>query len=211
MGDQASGRLLTFVLVAVGLSMAAVACGDRTAPPGPSSTTGQLDDGPSAEQIQDAFATLEYDYAPVDSEKELAAMAQEVVTGTIDRVVPGRISGARSMNEPFALRTSAVALTAGQVSKGDMKPGDTVWLELSVTPDHLLGVLERGMPISVYLSPAPSSSDEFPYSDEGSNVPAGATLWTLAHPQGLILEYGNDRGTVVPLADEVHPGDDLPR
>lgn len=209
MTKPCSGRLVA-ALVTVGLASTAVACGDQTRTPAPSAAASTSNEPPSAKDIQDAFETVAYDYTPTGSEKELTELAAGIVTGTVARVVPGRISGARSMDDAFALRTSAVALTVGQVEKGDFNSGEVIWLELPVTPDRLAGVLKPGLPVSAYLSPAPQGSDGFPYGLDGSQVPSSADLWVPAHPEGLIFEYGNDRGTVAPLADEVDPGDNLP-
>lgn len=210
MTKPGSGRQRVAALMALGLATTVVACGEQTSAPTPSAVASTSNEPPSANDIQNAFETVAYDYTPTGSEAELAELAAGVVTGTVARVVPGRISGAQSMDDAFALRTSAVAIAVSQVEKGDFESGETIWLELPVTPDRLAGVLKPGLPVSAYLAPAPEGSDGFPYGPSGSQVPTDTELWVPAHPEGLLFEYGNDQGTVAPLADEVEPGEDLP-
>jgi hypothetical protein len=159
--------------------------------------------------LQQAFLGLKYDFTPIKSYGQLKKKATLVGIGRIEQVLPGRIEGATSSDDPFALRTSAVQLSMINVSKGSVAVGDSIWLELPVQPERLQTGLLPGLDVAVFLVGAAPDDGPLVYGGEGSAVPDDAQLWRLAHPQGLMVQYDASGGTAVPLSDTVDPEGDL--
>lgn len=189
-----------FVTAGIVACIALSGCGTQQGTPS-RRAAGPVSDGveSSPHDVLEGFSLLHYDYDPVESVEDIAASALAIVTGTVDEVVPGRTQG----KGVFTAHHSAVKVTVDQVEKGPLAVGDDVWLEIRTEPDVLRNGLIPGLRVALYLGPRSYGGE--PYSDAGSQVPTGATLWGLAHPQGLIVQYGEEQGTVAPFSEEIQP------
>lgn len=170
---------------------------------GDSSAQGRGAEASTPEAIMKSFNLVEYDFSP-RTPKELTEQATVVIVGIVRDISPGRLHG-ESADDPFASRQAAVRVEVTQVAKGDVEAGQDLWLELSVDPVNLQRGVARGMPLALYLDPAPQSIPSDPYITDGSTVPSAEELWRITHPEGLIIQYGETEGTIAPLSGEILP------
>ena len=186
------------------------ACGGQTVPRAEQSSP-TASESASAEpsvppqEILDAFDGYFVDYSSegLGPPAELATYADVVVIATIEGVHSGRIEGAETMQEPGALRNTALEVTVDSVQKGNLTPGERMWIELPIPPEDAEDALVPGLEIAAYLKPAKESSADYPMGTTGSQIPDGAQLWELAHLQGFVVQYRPSEGTVTPLVDEI--------
>lgn len=201
------GGLLT-VLVAAAL----VGCGESDKPPAAEDddARSQVAGAPpevDPQRVIAAWRGLVIDFTPVDEPQDIADDADLVVTGVVKSFRPGRITGVKSMDEPLAFRSAAIEIEVTSVSKGAVKVGDTVFVEVTASAKQLTAAIPQDLPVAAYLVPATKSTPDYPFETEGSGLPEDAQLWTIAHPQGLIFGYDNQAGTVAPLAGLVERTD----
>lgn len=201
------GGLLTVLAMA-----ALVGCGEADKPPTATDddARSQVTGAPPEVDPQRVIAAWEgliVDFTPVDEPQDIADKADLVVTGTVKGFRPGRITGVKSMDEPLAFRSAAIEIEVTSVSKGSVKAGDTVFVEVTTSAQQLTAAIPQNLPVAAYLVPATESTPDYPFETDGSGLPEDAQLWTTAHPQGLIFGYDREEGTVAPVAGLVERTD----
>lgn len=203
-----TARRMKTVAVAVAIGISLTGCGEATSTDADNSKADRVGtQAPVAvdpQTVLNAFRLVSLDFTRVRSVNELASQSKLVIAGTIVRVVPGRIEGAKDVDDPFAMRVAAVAIRVDISKKGGAQRGSEVWLELPIAPQVLRQGLLEGLRVAAFLAPAPPSTESYPYGTQGSSVPVGESLWTLAHPEGLIVQYGATQGTVTPFSDSIN-------
>ena len=138
--------------------------------------------------LRHAFSSVAYDYTPVGSIDELSDIAAAVVSGELEDVVVGRLEGAAEEADPFAARNAALKVTVTECSQGDIRVGESIWIEIPVEAAQLEDVLPVGLRMTAFLVPARPSAPGYPYSLDGSEIPEDASLWSVAHAQGLTFQ-----------------------
>jgi|LauGreSuBDMM15SN_2_FD.fasta_scaffold50488_3 hypothetical protein len=158
--------------------------------------------GPSNQAKVDSIVkmmNLNADYEYVGSNSELAENSQAVVVGTVKSVFKTREIVSKSSGISFV--TYGLQIQVDSVAKGNIELGSLQTVEISPVSESLLDKLDASLRNSegvFYLGKLISYGDSFNYKNYPSISNFNST-WSIAGPEGLAMNFPEDRLVVWPL------------